>query len=85
MERFDTLFRQKNIDFFLSLSEQKTSKAAARISKLSPQHGRKLIRAWVRAGWVEKRPTLHGSKYFLAKDGESISHALAVLRTHVGK
>lgn len=78
MDKVDTLLRKKNVKFLLHVQKTKTSKDAARSAGITPQHGRKIMRKWVEAGWIERRPTLHGPKYFLTSKGETIVDALAV-------
>lgn len=85
MEKVATLLRNKNVEFFIQMHTEKTSKAAARKASITPQHGRKLIRVWVKAGWIEKKPTLHGQKYFFTKKGDHIRETLAKVVTDVNK
>ena len=57
---------------FLTLEDFFTVKDAAVGAGLAHQHGTRLIRKWRKAGWVIRKPTLHGKRYFYTAEGESV-------------
>lgn len=73
MERFSTLVRERNIMLFLSLPEEKTLRAAARRCDIAYKHAQRLVVLWMKAGWMARRPTLHGMRYFYSVEGAAIA------------
>jgi len=49
----------------------------AKDAGIVPQHASRLLRMWKKVGWIEKRPTLHGSKFFYTTEGKKIKCILA--------
>lgn len=75
MEPLETMFRKKNIRFFLGIVKESTVVAAAKKSGIGRQHATRLARRWRECGWIERKG-LYASKYRYTGKGESIQKAL---------
>jgi len=76
MKTVETFFKPSNIDFFLGLETCNRIGVCASAAGITPQHASRLLRSWRLVGWIEKRPTLHGSKFFLTKQGRALRDVL---------
>lgn len=75
MEHMESLFRTKNIRFFLLLPSVKTIKTAVKVAKISQQHATRLISLWKSNGWIE-RGNEKTWKYMYTTKGEKIADML---------
>jgi hypothetical protein len=80
MKGLETLFRTKNVEFFLLLNEHGKVRVAARSSGIGVQHGGELTREWVRSGYFVKRGTMHGERYVCTEQGLKVISVLGNVR-----
>jgi len=78
MEHIESLFRTKNVRFFLLLPSVKTIKTAVKVAKLSQQHATRLISLWRSSGLIVQANEL-GWKYTYTVKGERIASILREL------
>ena len=76
MEGLDTLFRTKNVEFFMLLNEGGKVRNAARLAGIGVQHGGELTRVWVKKGYFVKRGTMHWERYVCTEEGLKINSVL---------
>jgi molybdenum-dependent DNA-binding transcriptional regulator ModE len=69
MDAVDSLMREKNVQMFLLVSEEKTLKAAAKKAGIAYSHARRLVKCWERAELIVRSPSLHGSKLAFTQTG----------------
>ena len=75
MEHIESLFRTKNVRFFLLLPSVKTIKTAVKVANISQQHATRLTGLWKSNGWIE-RGNEKGWKYIYTTKGEKIADTL---------
>ena len=75
MQPFDSMFRRKNIKFYLLITKCVTVKLAAKEAGIGRQHGTRLAKVWRDSKWIE-RTGLYGSKYRYTVEGEKMKKAL---------
>jgi hypothetical protein len=79
MEPMESLFRVRNIRFFLILPASRKVKLAAKIAQISPQHATRLLALWLRAGLIVRTSATEW-KYKYTDKGDKIVVALVSAR-----
>jgi hypothetical protein len=76
MDGLESLFRSKNIRFYLLLCARDTVRRSARESRLSSQHATRLLKVWRVAGFVTRLSSLHGERYVYTEKGLELKRRL---------
>ena len=72
LAEFETLCRVKNLTFYLTLADYYTIKEASLRSGLAQQHAFRLLNKWKKVGWIVRKDSLHGARYFYTVKGENV-------------